>query len=76
MTDDRLNHLPQYGWRNQKAWDRLRRAKPWLLKGQDGRLYFVDSGGWASHLEGNDAGRSAGHASRLLDPAKKDPRRR
>ena len=61
----RLAALPRYGWRNKKAWKRLRLARPFLLD-KEGKTYLVDEGGWVHDVTNGDLQRS--HASKLLGP--------
>ena len=67
----RLAALPRYGWRNKRAWKRLRLARKFLLD-KDGETYLVDQGGWTRNMVRTDA--KLVHASKLLDPAKKTVR--
>ena len=67
----RLAALPRYGWRNKRAWKRLRLARPFLLD-KEGRTYLVDEGGWARDVTNGELQRP--HASKLLDPDKRSER--
>ena len=66
-----LAALPRYGWRNKRAWKRLRLARPFLLD-KEGRTYLVDEGGWARDVTNGELQRP--HASKLLDPDKRSER--
>ena len=64
----KLATLPRYGWRNKRAWKRLRLARPFLLD-KDKRTYLVDEGGWARDVTNGELQRL--HASKLLDQDKR-----
>ena len=64
----KLAALPRYGWRNKKAWKRLRLARRFLLD-KDKHTYLVGEDGWARNLTDPDA--RTVHASKLLDQDKR-----
>ena len=64
----KLAAYPRYGWRNKRAWRRLRLARPFLLD-KDKHTYLVDEGGWARDVTNGELQRL--HASKLLDQDKK-----
>ena len=62
---------PRVTSRSKRAWNLLRRAKPfWLV--HHGVTYYVDRGGWARPME--DTKVLPVRASTLLDPAKRPVR--
>ena len=67
----KLAALPRYGWRNKRAWKRLRLARPFLLD-KEGKTYLVDEGGWARDVTNGELQRP--HASKLLDQDKRSER--
>ena len=68
QNEAKLKDLPRVGYRNKRAWNLLKRARPFVLCHQRVE-YYVDRGGWAKPLEGPKM--PAVHASKLLDPDKK-----
>ena len=68
--------FPYFRSDNKRAWRRLKRCKPFLLKAQR-RTYFVDAGGWARPIDGQgdlQGGVRSIQAVKLLDQNKR-PRR-